>query len=93
MQFFFFFLNSFDDDEWIVFCYLIDRWSPVAGRGGRAGIQGDLFAVPRGGRESELRVHRACGGGTWAAAGWPGAVLRGSRTHAASLKGAPREPD
>jgi hypothetical protein len=61
---------------------------PVAGRGGRAGIQDDVLAVPRRGRQSELRVHRARRRGTWLAAGWPGTVLRSSRrTHATSLKG------
>src|SRR6266850_1898475 len=61
--------------------------SSVAGRGGRVGVQGDILAVPRRGRESELRVCPARSGGARTAAGWTGTVLRCARAHAASLKG------
>jgi hypothetical protein len=62
----------------------------VAGRGGRAGIQDGVRAVPGGRRESEPRVCAARGGGTRACAGRAHTVFRRARAHAAPCKGTPR---
>ena len=93
-----------DDDDLLLLRRVVCRSVgpfviPVAGRGGRAGVQDDVPAVSRRGRESEPRVHRACRRGTWLVAealGLPPDGLahfygpRDERTQHRSKVGAPR---
>jgi hypothetical protein len=48
-----------DRGSWLMADPLILHSTAVAGRGGRAGIQGDVLAVPKGRRGSEQRVYWA----------------------------------